>query len=174
MDHPLDTAPDTGAPCSARQPAAQSVAPEEMLRLDRQVCFALHAASRAFDALYRPLLAGLGLTYPQYLAMLALWEHGSLTVKELGLALRLDSGTLSPLLKRMEAAGLVVRERSRRDERSVSVRLTDRGAALKGRACELPPAVLASTGLDAAGVASLRASLDGLTAALDGAAARGA
>ena len=93
--------------------------PTGLLRLDRQICFSLHAASRAFDGVYRGMLKDLGLTYPQYLVMLVLWEHGELPVKKLGEHLRLDSGTLSPLLKRLETAGLVRRERSARDERSV-------------------------------------------------------
>src|SRR3954469_3167698 len=95
---------------------------EDYLRLDLQLCFSLHAASRAFGGVYRTLLKDLGLTYPQYLVMLVLWEEperGAVPVKRLGERLRLDSGTLSPLLKRLEANGLVRRERSTRDERSV-------------------------------------------------------
>ncbi|MFI6516723.1 MarR family winged helix-turn-helix transcriptional regulator [Spirillospora sp. NPDC050679] len=140
---------------------------EELLRLDGQVCFAVHGAARAFDAVYRPLLRELGLTYPQYLVMLALWEHGTLTVKELGLALRLDSGTLSPLLKRLEGAGYVRRERGRRDERSVTVSPTAAGQELRGRALAVPREILAATGLDGAQLAEMRASLARLTAALD-------
>src|SRR3989442_3417550 len=102
------------------------------LGLDDQLCFALYAASRAVTAAYRPLLAELDLTYPQYLVMLVLWERGSGTVKELGDALELDYGTLSPLLKRLEAAGLVHRERRPEDERSVRVALTAGRAALRG------------------------------------------
>jgi DNA-binding MarR family transcriptional regulator len=143
---------------------------DEVLRLDNQVCFALHAASRAFDATYRPMLRELGLTYPQYLVMLALWEHGTLTVKELGLALRLDSGTLSPLLKRLEAADLVRRERSREDERSVTVSLTGPGLALKEKAATIPRRILGATGLTPDELRELRRSLDELTAALDAAA----
>ena len=139
----------------------------ELLRLDRQLCFALHATSRAFDAVYRPLLRDLGLTYPQYLVMLVLWEHGPLTVKELGLALRLDSGTLSPLLKRMEAANLIRRERGKDDERSVTVHLTATGAALQEKAVAVPRWIMESTGLGEQEVAALRRSLDTVTAALD-------
>ena len=91
---------------------------EDFLRLDQQICFSLNAASRAFNGVYRVVLKDLGLTYPQYLVMLVLWEHGPLPVKKVGEHLRLDSGTLSPLLKRLETAGLVRRERSARDERS--------------------------------------------------------
>lgn len=107
--------------------------PDEYLRLDRQICFSLNAASRAFGGVYRTLLKDLGLTYPQYLVMLVLWEaapeEGPLPVKRLGERLRLDSGTLSPLLKRLEANGLVRRERSATDERSVTIALTPAGAA---------------------------------------------
>ncbi|MBX6765759.1 MAG: MarR family transcriptional regulator [Actinomadura rubrobrunea] len=144
----------------------------ELMRLDRQVCFALHAASRAFDAVYRPLLRDLGLTYPQYLVMLALWEHGTLTVKELGLALRLDSGTLSPLLKRLESAGLVRRERSARDERQVTVSLTGVGRDLQRRAAAVPMTIMAATGMDEHELVALRRSLERVTAALDAASGR--
>ncbi|MEU9731901.1 MarR family transcriptional regulator [Streptomyces sp. NPDC048002] len=147
---------------------------EEWLRLDRQICFSLHAASRAFNGVYRVILKDLGLTYPQYLVMLVLWEHGDLPVKRLGEHLRLDSGTLSPLLKRLEAAGLVRRERSARDERSVEVGLTAEGAALRERALEVPRRIAAATGFDVAEIGALRARLDELTTALDAAAASAA
>lgn len=129
----------------------------DWLRLDQQICFSLNAASRAFNGVYRVVLKDLGLTYPQYLVMLVLWEHGELPVKRLGEHLRLDSGTLSPLLKRLEAAGLVHRERSARDERSVEVRLTGEGVALRERAVEVPRRIAAATGLDLAEVQDLRA-----------------
>jgi DNA-binding MarR family transcriptional regulator len=140
------------------------------LGLDDQLCFALYAASRAVTAAYRPLLAELDLTYPQYLVMLVLWERGSGTVKELGDALELDYGTLSPLLKRLEAAGLVRRERRPEDERSVRVALTDGGAALRDRATAVPPAIGAAMGLDAAEATELRAALRRLTASVQAAA----
>ncbi|MFE0802052.1 MarR family winged helix-turn-helix transcriptional regulator [Streptomyces sp. NPDC058812] len=139
----------------------------DWLRLDQQICFSLNAASRAFNGVYRVVLKDLGLTYPQYLVMLVLWEHGELPVKKLGEHLRLDSGTLSPLLKRLETAGLVHRERSARDERSVEVRLTGEGVALRERAVEVPRRIAAATGLDLAEVQDLRARLDRLTAAID-------
>ncbi len=139
----------------------------DWLRLDQQICFSLNAASRAFGGVYRVVLKDLGLTYPQYLVMMVLWEHGELPVKKLGEHLRLDSGTLSPLLKRLEAAGLVRRERSARDERSVQVRLTGEGSALRERAVEVPRRISAATGLDLAEIQDLRARLDRLTAALD-------
>lgn len=140
------------------------------LALDNQLCFSLYAASRALTGLYRELLEDLGLTYPQYLVMLVLWEHGELPVKKLGEQLRLDSGTLSPLLKRLEAAGLVRRERSAQDERSVVVRLTDEGTALREQALLVPRRIAAATGFDFDEIRDLRARLDKLTHALDAAA----
>ncbi|MFI6154971.1 MarR family winged helix-turn-helix transcriptional regulator [Kitasatospora sp. NPDC051170] len=143
------------------------MADEDLLRLDQQICFSLNAASRAFGGVYRVLLRDLGLTYPQYLVMLVLWEDGDLPVKRIGERLRLDSGTLSPLLKRLEAAGLVLRERSAEDERSVTVRLTSEGAALKERAGQVPRRLLAATGLPVEDLAALRGLLDRVTAELD-------
>ncbi|UIX33419.1 MarR family winged helix-turn-helix transcriptional regulator [Streptomyces sp. GQFP] len=128
-------------------------------RLDDQLCFALYAAQRAVTAAYRPLLDELGLTYPQYLVLLVLWERGEVTVKELGAALCLDYGTVSPLLKRLEAADLVRRERSELDERSVSVRVTGRGDELRERAAHVPGAMLAATELSGGEVARLRGEL---------------
>ncbi|MFJ1708161.1 MarR family winged helix-turn-helix transcriptional regulator [Kitasatospora sp. NPDC088346] len=142
---------------------------EELLRLDRQICFSLHAASRAFGSVYRVALKDLGLTYPQYLVMLVLWEHGDLPVKQIGERLRLDSGTLSPLLKRLETAGLVRRERSAEDERSVTVSLSPAGDALRERALEVPRRISRSTGLPLSDLTELRALLDRVTAALDAA-----
>ncbi|MDC0772954.1 MarR family winged helix-turn-helix transcriptional regulator [Streptomyces sp. HD] len=129
------------------------------LLLDDQLCFALYAAQRAVTAAYRPLLDELGLTYPQYLVLLVLWERGETTVKELAAALRLDYGTVSPLLKRMESAGLVRRERAARDERSVLVACTGRAEELRERAAHVPGRLLAATGLGGAEVARLRAEL---------------
>lgn len=161
----------TGATLEDMTPRTSPDATEEdWLRLDRQICFSLHAASRAFNGVYRVILKDLGLTYPQYLAMLVLWERGELPVKKLGEHLRLDSGTLSPLLKRLEAAGLVRRERDTRDERSVRVRLTEEGAALRERAEQVPRRIVASTGFDLEEIRELRARLDRLTTALDAAA----
>ncbi|MFJ5030803.1 MarR family winged helix-turn-helix transcriptional regulator [Streptomyces sp. NPDC088560] len=149
---------------------APADAGSDWLRLDRQICFSLHAASRAFNGVYRVVLKDLGLTYPQYLVMLVLWEQGDLPVKQLGEHLRLDSGTLSPLVKRLEAAGLVRRERSAEDERSVRVRLTEEGTALRERAREVPRRIVAATGFDPAEIADLRDRLDQLTGTLDAAA----
>jgi DNA-binding MarR family transcriptional regulator len=154
-------------------PSAVSASDADWLRLDRQICFALHAASRAFNGVYRVTLKDLGLTYPQYLVMLVLWEHDELPVKKLGEHLRLDSGTLSPLVKRLEAAGLVIRERSVRDERSVLVRLTGEGTAMRERAARVPRRIVEATGFDADEIRALRTRLDELTSALDAAAATG-
>ncbi|MGW4893674.1 MarR family winged helix-turn-helix transcriptional regulator [Kitasatospora sp. NPDC004240] len=142
---------------------------EDLLRLDHQICFSLNAASRAFNGVYRVLLKDLGITYPQYLVMLVLWEHGELPVKRIGEHLRLDSGTLSPLLKRLEAAGLVRRERSAEDERSVTVGLTAAGDLLRERAYEVPRRLLAATGLALEELVALRATLGRVTGTLDAA-----
>ncbi|MFB8405204.1 MarR family winged helix-turn-helix transcriptional regulator [Streptomyces sp. NPDC055912] len=145
-----------------------TVPDEDFLRLDHQICFSLHAATRAFNGVYREALKELGLTYPQYLAMLVLWEHGELPVKGIGERLKLDSGTLSPLLKRLEAAGYVERRRSPEDERSVTVRPTAEGAALKERARDVPRRIATATGLGLADIRDLRERLDALAARLDG------
>ena len=116
--------------------------------IDDQICFALYAASRALTTRYRELLAPLDLTYPQYLAMVVLWEGSEVSVARLGERLFLDSGTLSPLLRRLEIRGLVFRTRSATDERSVLVSLTADGEALRARAAGIPEAICESTGLD--------------------------
>jgi len=120
---------------------------EDPLALEQQVCFALSVAARSVVAVYRPLLEPMGLTHPQYLVMLALWQHAPLSGRDLSRLLQLDPGTLSPLLKRLEAAGLVVRTRSAADERRVEVGLTDRGRALRERMGDVPRRVATATGL---------------------------
>jgi DNA-binding MarR family transcriptional regulator len=135
-------------------------------RLDRQVCFALYSASRAATAVYRPLLDELGLTYPQYLVMLVLWEEDPRGVKELGEELGLDSGTLSPLLKRLEALGLVERRRSGEDERRVAIHLTTAGHNLSSGATAIPQRLADAAGLSPAELEQLRTTLGRLTAAL--------
>jgi len=120
---------------------AKNATANPMLLLDNQLCFALYSASLAMTKVYKPLLEALGLTYPQYLAMLVLWERDGLMVSELGERLYLDSGTLTPLLKRLEAAGLVARVRDVADERRVHVRLTAAGRKLKARAGSIPGCV---------------------------------
>jgi DNA-binding MarR family transcriptional regulator len=111
---------------------------EQWLRLDRQLCFALYSSSLAMTKLYKPLLAPLGLTYPQYLVMLVLWEAEGISVSQLGLRLSLDSGTLTPLLKRMEQQGLVERRRASDDERRVDLFLTPAGRKLRDKALDIP------------------------------------
>ena len=115
------------------------------LQLDNQLCFALYSTSLAMTRLYKPLLAELGVTYPQYLALLVLWEHDSLSVSALGERLFLDSGTLTPLLKRLESSGLVSRLRAVDDERRVNITLTPAGHALKARAAQIPGCILSAT-----------------------------
>jgi len=118
---------------------------DAMLQLDNQLCFALYSTSLAMTKLYKPMLEELGLTYPQYLAMLVLWEQDGLTVSELGERLYLDSGTLTPLLKRMETAGLVSRLRAVQDERRVHITLTAAGRKLKAKAAKIPGCILSAT-----------------------------
>ena len=137
------------------------------LSLDRHLCFALYSASRAMTAAYRPVLDELNLTYPQYLVLLVLWEEGRATVGGLGERLQLDSGTLSPLLKRLEANGFVRRERSSTDERSVDVTLTAAGRRLERRAQCMPERLFSSTGMTEKDAANLRDAVRELTDALN-------
>lgn len=136
----------------------------DWLMLDRQLCFRLYTASRAFTRCYQPLLAELGLTYPQYLVMLVLWEGDDLTVKSIGERLALDSGTLTPLLKRLEQGGFLKRERRADNEREVRVILTDTGRALRERARSIPPALAGLLGLSVTEMETLGAQLDRLIA----------
>lgn len=138
----------------------------DFLRLDRQVCFPLYAASNLFGRLYRPVLAKLGLTYPQYLVMLVLWEQAPQSVGALGARLHLDSGTLTPLLKRMEAAGLVTRERDATDERRVLIGLTAPGSALRDAAHDVPMTLANGLGLSGDELADLRATVQHLVGVL--------
>jgi DNA-binding MarR family transcriptional regulator len=135
-------------------PTAQSAADVDPLALEHQVCLALSVAARSVVAVYRPLLEPMNLTHPQYLVMLALWQSAPLSVKELSRMLQLDPGTLSPLLKRLETAGLVRRERDPLDERQLAVSLTEAGQALRAQAERIPPAVVER--LDADVVEDLR------------------
>jgi len=120
----------------------------ELLRLDNQLCFSIYAASRAITRAYRPLLEPFGLTYPQYLVLLTLWEHEELSVNQIGRRLYLDSGTLTPLLKRMEASGFIERERVKTDERKVAVRLGPRGRQLRDVAIQIPENLIQTGHLD--------------------------
>lgn len=144
---------------------------DDPLSLDKQVCFALYAANRAVTARYRPLLADLELTYPQYLVMLVLWEQGStgdLTrVSDLGRRLRLDSGTLTPLLKRLAERGLVERQRSTADERVVTLKLTDAGWSMREKAKAVPGRLLCGVGVSPERLRALREELKDLLKALD-------
>jgi DNA-binding MarR family transcriptional regulator len=137
------------------------------MSLDRHLCFALYSASRAMTAAYRPVLTEMNLTYPQYLVLLVLWEEERVTVGQLGERLQLDSGTLSPLLKRLEANGFVRRERSRDDERLVDVTLTDAGRQLERRAQCIPEQLFSSTGMTERDAADLRDAVRQLTDALN-------
>ncbi|MEV5651172.1 MarR family transcriptional regulator [Nocardia sp. NPDC052254] len=137
------------------------------LALDQQLCFSLYTASRAMTARYRPKLEAMGLTYPQYLVMLTLWENDGRSVGDLCGTLALDSGTLSPLLKRLQASGLVERIRSAEDERRVEIRLTDRGRELRTQACDLPAHIAESVDMPLDDVVALRDTLARLTAALN-------
>lgn len=133
--------------------------PAPSVALDDQLCFALYAASRAVTARYRPMLEAIGLTYPQYLVMMLLWEEDHQTVGQLGSRLALDSGTLSPLLKRLTSAGLVTRHRRVEDERSVSIALTDAGRALQEKAVTISQEMIGAIGFDTQEFAELKGRL---------------
>ncbi|MFN3319460.1 MarR family transcriptional regulator [Rhizobium sp. TH135] len=140
---------------------------EKELRLDKQLCFALYGAAHAFTRAYKPLLSPLGLTYPQYVVMMALWEEDDLSVKTLGEKVGLDSGTLSPLLKRLEQINYVSRRRDAADERVVFITLTAEGRALKARALEVFSAIGNQTGYEISEIESLRESLKRLKGHLE-------
>ncbi len=137
-------------------------------RLDEQICFALYSASRALTARYRELLGPIGVTYPQYLVLMVLWERDAMTVSELGERLQLDSGTLSPLLRRLESAGLVIRTRRSDDERAVEVTLSPAGESLKERSTGISEQICASTGLDLEHIAELQSQVTALAAQVRG------
>src|SRR5207245_4129776 len=125
--------------------AKKPMAADQPLRLDNQICFAVYSAAHAFNRVYKPLLDRLGLTYPQYLVMLVLWERDGVPLKDIGERLFLDSGTLTPLLKRLEAAHLLRRTRSAEDERQVLISLTSQGQALREKALAVPQAILVAS-----------------------------
>lgn len=145
-----------------RKAAAESSSVTGPVLLDQALCFAVYSAGLAFNRVYKPILEPLGLTYPQYLVMIALWEAEGQTVSELGQHLFLESNTLTPLLKRLEAAGYVSRARDKADERQVRVSLTEDGVALLKEASCVPEQVLAATGLSVDQLSALRASIAGL------------
>ncbi|MEO8322095.1 MAG: MarR family transcriptional regulator [Bradyrhizobium sp.] len=135
----------------ARKPAA-----DWPLQLDNQICFAIYSTAHAFNRVYKPLLDRLGLTYPQYLVMLVLWERDGVPLKDIGERLFLDSGTLTPLLKRLEAAELLKRTRSTKDERQVLIALTAKGQALKEKARAVPEGILASSACSLGELSAIR------------------
>jgi DNA-binding MarR family transcriptional regulator len=136
--------------------------PDDLLKVDNFICFALYSAGHAFTRLYKPLLDPLGLTYPQYLVMAVLWEKDDQPVGEIGEKLLLESSTLTPLLKRLEAAGMVRRTRDRDDERVVRIQLTPEGAALKQKALGIPAAIGCSTSLSIPEVVKLTGEIKAL------------
>jgi DNA-binding MarR family transcriptional regulator len=138
---------------------------DDPLALERQVCFALAVASRSVIALYRPVLDPMGLTHPQYLVMLALWERAPRSLRELSDVLQLDPGTLSPLVKRLERSGLVTRARDPQDERLLALTLTDKGQALRAQAEQVPGQIVARLGLPIADLEHAHAVLTALIAA---------
>lgn len=145
--------------------------PHDALRLSEQLCFSIYSAAHALNRTYRPLLKELGITYPQYLVMLVLWEEEDLTVKDIGDRLHLDSGTLTPLLKRLEAISLVTRARDATDERQVRIRLAPQGRALRAKAECIPQELAVASGLSLADIQKLKADIlrlrDTLNARLD-------
>ncbi|WP_351231415.1 MarR family transcriptional regulator [Streptomyces sp. NPDC002133] len=144
--------------------AGQADAEAVSMLLEDQLCFALYAAQRALTNRYRPLLDEFNLTYPQYLVMLVLWEHGALPIKTLGTLLQLDYGTLTPLLKRLQANGLIRRERQVDDERSVQITLTQQGVELRERARAIPVAMGRAAGFTARDTEEAKSLLERLTA----------
>lgn len=139
---------------------------DEVLKLDNQLCFALYACSREVTKLYKPILDKLNITYTQYISLLVLWEKDNITVKEMGKKLHLDSGTLTPLLKKLESMNLVTRNRDTIDERNVYVTLTQRGIELKKLAIEIPSEILCSTGLTLENALLLKANINSLLLSL--------
>ena len=147
------------------QNSANTDTETDLLALDQQVCFALSVASRTVIAAYRPVLEPLGLTHPQYLVMLALWQYAPVSVKDLSELLQLNPGTLSPLVKRLESAGLLRRERDTRDERALAISLTDEGQALRKRAEKVPGAIVSRLGLPVEDLVALHTTLTNVIAA---------
>jgi DNA-binding MarR family transcriptional regulator len=143
-------------------PQSNTDSPAQWLLLDRQLCFALYSASLAMTKLYKPLLEPLGLTYPQYLVMLVLWEGDGITVSQLGERLALDSGTLTPLLKRLEALGHLQRLRDAADERRVLLQLTTQGRVLRTQAKRVPAAVAQASGCELGEITALTSRLQAL------------
>ena len=152
---------------ATKKPKAQVSSSNDGLKLSDQLCFATYAAAHAFTRVYKPLLDPLGLTYPQYLVMLVLWEQENLTVKEIGERLYLDSGTLTPLLKRLQSAGLVERTRDAKDERQVRITLTAKGRELHGPVKQAWDQVVCAVGLPQTELEALKAQIHNLRKTLD-------
>lgn len=144
-------------------------ASQDSLQLDKQLCFAIYAAGHAFTRFYKPRLDALGITYPQYLVFLVLWEQDGLTVRALGEKLFLDSGTLTPLLKRLEALGYLTRRRDEEDERLVRIELTGEGRALRQKALAVPLQVAGASGMGLEAMIAMKTELDALRVRLEGA-----
>ncbi|MFM6850812.1 MAG: MarR family winged helix-turn-helix transcriptional regulator [Terrabacter sp.] len=154
--------PTRNSTCAADPSAGAS---DDLLRLDQQVCFALAVAARNVIGLYRPVLEPLGLTHPQYLVMLALWERSPLTLREIGHLLSLEPATVSPLLKRLESAGLVTRDRHPDDDRALAITLTPKGRELRAKALDVPPQIVESLGMDLGELEALHQALTRVIAA---------
>ncbi|MBP1974859.1 DNA-binding MarR family transcriptional regulator [Cohnella thailandensis] len=137
---------------------------DDLMKLENQFCFAVYACAREITKLYHPLLKDLNLTYTQYITLLALWERDAVTVKELGERLYLDSGTLTPLLKKLEAAGYLTRTRDPVDERSVRIVLTEQGRALKAKACTIPERLYLQSGMSAEQLEAIRSQMTDMLA----------
>ncbi|WP_294274493.1 MarR family transcriptional regulator [uncultured Chryseobacterium sp.] len=134
----------------------------ENLKLENQICFPLYVIAKEITGLYRPFLDELDMTYPQYLVMMVLWEHDGMTVSCIGEKLYLDSGTLTPLLKRLEAKGMITRQRKKEDERVVEIFITEAGKQLKSRACSVPEKIIASTKVDPEDLIRLKESVQNI------------
>ncbi|WP_299458207.1 MarR family winged helix-turn-helix transcriptional regulator [uncultured Microscilla sp.] len=135
---------------------------DELLKLENQICFPMYVASRMITRAYQPMLDAMGITYPQYLVLMALWEKDEQTVNEIGQQLYLNTNTITPLLKRMEKTGIVARTRSKKDERKVMITLTEAGQALKEQAYCIPEQILNKTGLPIEGISQLKQQIYGL------------
>ncbi|WP_062985424.1 MarR family winged helix-turn-helix transcriptional regulator [Nocardia anaemiae] len=170
--HPTPVVPVGAAAGADGVAAAAGVSDADLLSLTSQLCFALYSTSRSMTAAYRPFLEGMGVTYPQYLALLVLWERPAMTMKELGEQLRLDYGTVSPLVQRLQAHGLVESVRSTNDRRAVELRATEAGRALQPQARQMIEAVMAEVGYPIEHLIRLRDEVNALGARLESATAQ--
>ncbi len=159
--------PNEKAPDASGSALPDGMLPHEIMRLENMLCFAVYGAGHGFNRVYKPLLDKLGLTYPQFLVMVALWEREGRTVGDLGGALGLESSTLTPLIKRLEAAGLLTRRRDREDERVVRVSLTQEGRALRDKADFVPECIVEATGMGLDELKALKQGLERLRSGLE-------